>query len=54
MHLGYERGGLLGMIVAGVCFILPAAGLTGALRRAGRSHAPALDESNCDLRRPLA
>lgn len=31
MHLGYERGGLLGMIVAGVCFILPAAGLTGAL-----------------------
>lgn len=31
MHLGYERGGLLGMIAAGVCFILPAAGLTGAL-----------------------
>ncbi len=31
MHLGYERGGLPGMIVAGVCFILPAAGLTGAL-----------------------
>ena len=31
MHLGYERGGFLGMIVAGVCFILPAAGLTGAL-----------------------
>jgi chromate transporter len=31
MHLGYERGGLLGMIVAGVSFILPAAGLTGAL-----------------------
>ena len=31
MHLGYERGGVLGMIVAGVSFILPAAGLTGAL-----------------------
>jgi chromate transporter len=31
MHLGYERGGLLGMAVAGVCFIVPAAGLTGAL-----------------------
>jgi chromate transporter len=31
MHLGYERGGFFGMIVAGVCFILPAAGLTGIL-----------------------
>lgn len=31
MHLGYERGGVLGMIVAGFCFILPAAGLTGIL-----------------------
>jgi chromate transporter len=31
MHIGYERAGLLGMIVAGVSFILPAAGLTGAL-----------------------
>lgn len=28
MHIGYERAGILGMIVAGVCFILPAAGLT--------------------------
>lgn len=31
MHLGYERGGMLGMVVAGSCFILPAAGLTIAL-----------------------
>lgn len=31
MHLGYERGGFFGMVVAGVSFILPAAGLTGAL-----------------------
>jgi len=31
MHLGYERSGFLGMIVAGFCFILPAAGLTGIL-----------------------
>ena len=29
MHLGYERAGRLGLVVAGVCFVLPAAVLTG-------------------------
>ncbi len=29
MHLGYERAGRLGLMVAGACFILPAAVLTG-------------------------
>ena len=29
MHLGYERGGLAGLTVAGACFILPAALITG-------------------------
>ncbi|MCB1022455.1 MAG: chromate efflux transporter [Bryobacterales bacterium] len=31
MHLGYERAGFAGMLVAGACFIVPAAGLTGLL-----------------------
>ena len=31
MHVGYERQGVTGMIVAGLCFILPAALMTGAL-----------------------
>ncbi|MEZ5360874.1 MAG: chromate efflux transporter [Bryobacterales bacterium] len=31
MHLGYERGGFAGLLVAGACFIVPAAGLTGLL-----------------------
>ncbi len=31
MHIGYERAGFLGMVVAGASFILPAAGLTGVL-----------------------
>jgi len=31
MHVGYERQGIAGMIVAGLCFILPAALMTGAL-----------------------
>ncbi|MFT5169479.1 MAG: chromate transporter, partial [Candidatus Omnitrophota bacterium] len=31
MHVGYLRGGMLGLIVAGVCFITPAAVLTGIL-----------------------
>ncbi len=29
MHLGYERAGRLGLVVAGACFIAPAALLTG-------------------------
>lgn len=29
MHLGYERAGPLGLVVAGLCFILPAALVTG-------------------------
>lgn len=29
MHCGYERGGTLGLIVAGLCFILPATAITG-------------------------
>jgi chromate transporter len=28
IHVGYHRGGLLGLITAGVCFILPAVGIT--------------------------
>lgn len=31
MHVGYERAGWRGLLVAGTCFILPAAMLTGAL-----------------------
>ena len=31
MHLGYERGGFAGLLVAGACFIAPAAALTGVL-----------------------
>ncbi|RMH52198.1 MAG: chromate efflux transporter [Bacteroidetes bacterium] len=31
MHVGYERGGWRGMLVAGACFILPAAVITGTL-----------------------
>jgi chromate transporter len=31
MHLGYERGGWRGLLVAGICFILPAAALVGGL-----------------------
>ena len=31
MHLGYERGGALGLFVAGTSFVLPAAALTGLL-----------------------
>ena len=31
MHVGYVRGGFLGLIIAGVCFIAPAAVLTGLL-----------------------
>lgn len=31
MHVGYERRGVGGMIVAGLCFILPAALMTGTL-----------------------
>lgn len=31
MHVGYERGGRRGLLVAGACFILPAVALTGGL-----------------------
>ncbi len=31
MHLGYERGGAVGLVVAGLCFIVPAATMTGVL-----------------------
>jgi chromate transporter len=31
MHVGYERAGRAGLVVAGVCFILPAALITGGL-----------------------
>ncbi|MEO7330126.1 MAG: chromate efflux transporter, partial [Minicystis sp.] len=31
IHIGYYRGGLAGLVVAGACFILPAALLTGAI-----------------------
>ena len=31
MHLGYERGGPAGLLVAGLCFVTPAACITGAL-----------------------
>jgi chromate transporter len=31
IHLGYERGGWLGLIIAGVCFILPAMMIVTAL-----------------------
>ena len=31
MHVGYERRGFRGMVAAGLCFILPAALMTGAL-----------------------
>jgi chromate transporter len=31
IHIGYRRAGISGLIVAGVCFIMPAALLTGAL-----------------------
>lgn len=31
IYIGYEQAGWMGLVVAGVCFILPAAGLTGAL-----------------------
>ncbi len=31
MHVGYERAGLAGLVVAGSCFILPAALITGGL-----------------------
>ena len=31
MHVGYEREGIKGMIVAGLCFIIPAALMTGTL-----------------------
>src|SRR5918992_3138669 len=31
MHIGYVRGGWAGLIVSGVCFILPAALLVGTL-----------------------
>lgn len=31
MHLGYERGGPLGLFLAGLCFILPAAAITGVI-----------------------
>jgi len=31
IHIGYLRGGWLGLVVAGVCFILPAASMVGAL-----------------------
>ena len=31
IHLGYRRAGLAGLVLAGVCFILPAAVLSGAL-----------------------
>lgn len=31
MHCGYERGGWKGLFVAGICFILPAVVITGAL-----------------------
>ncbi len=31
MHVGYERQGISGMIVAGLCFIIPAALMTGVL-----------------------
>jgi chromate transporter len=31
MHLGYERGGWKGLLVAGVCFVTPAALMTAAL-----------------------
>ncbi len=31
MHLGYERGGWPGLVIAGSCFIFPAAVITGIL-----------------------
>ena len=31
IHLGYRRGGVAGLLLAGACFILPSALLTGAL-----------------------
>ncbi|MCA9398795.1 MAG: chromate transporter, partial [Candidatus Omnitrophica bacterium] len=31
IHCGYHRGGWMGLITAGVCFILPAVVLTGLL-----------------------
>ncbi len=31
MHIGYERGGALGLLAAGVAFVLPAAGITALL-----------------------
>jgi chromate transporter len=31
MHIGYERAGLPGLLLAGACFILPAVACTGAL-----------------------
>jgi chromate transporter len=31
MHCGYERGGRMGLVVAGACFITPAAAITGVL-----------------------
>ncbi|MCE7983601.1 MAG: chromate efflux transporter [Caldilinea sp. CFX5] len=31
IHIGYERGGWRGLILAGLCFILPAASIVGAL-----------------------
>lgn len=31
MHLGYERGGPLGLFVAGICFIFPATLITGII-----------------------
>ena len=31
IHIGYKRAGLLGMVVSGVCFIVPAALMVGAL-----------------------
>ena len=31
MHVGYERGGRVGLLVAGACFIIPAVLITGAL-----------------------
>src|SRR5580704_15333354 len=31
IHIGYLLGGWRGLLVAGICFILPAAGMVGAL-----------------------
>ena len=31
MHVGYERAGFLGLVTAGICFILPAALMTGTM-----------------------